>query len=178
MRIHILLALAAPALCLAQQPDLKSMSGHARALQNNVKNNIIKSAEKMPEANYSFRPTTEVRSFAELMGHIAEDNYVFCSAALSEKNPAEGIEDAIKKDPKKTKAGIVETLKASFTYCDKAYAALDDKNAADPVKFFNRERARIGVLSFNTSHDFEHYGNIVTYLRLKNIVPPSSEQSN
>ena len=166
------------AFCMAQAPDLTSLSGHARALQSNVKANILKSAQKMPEAGYGFRPTTEVRSFRELMGHIAEDNYVFCSAAMGEKNPAEGLEDAIKKDATKTKAAIVETLTTSFAYCDKAYAALTDKNSADPVKFFNRDRVRLGVLSFNTSHDFEHYGNIVTYLRLKNLVPPSSERSN
>ena len=154
------------------------MSGNARALQSTVKGYILKAAEKMPEANYSFRPTAEVRSFAELIGHVAEDNYVFCSAVIGEKTPGDGIEDAIKKDAKKTKASIVETLTASFAYCDKAYAALDDKNATDLIKFFNRDRVRIGVLSFNTSHDFEHYGNIVTYLRLKSVVPPSSERSN
>jgi uncharacterized damage-inducible protein DinB len=169
----------AAAVCLAQPADLMTLSGHARSLQNTVKNYITKSADKMPEADYGFRPTPDVRSFAELIGHITEDNYVFCSAVLGDKKHAgTGVEEAIKKDPKKTKASIVEGLTASFAYCDKAYAALDDKNASDPVSFFGQNRVRLGVLSFNTSHDFEHYGNIVTYLRLKKIVPPSSERRN
>ena len=177
MRTLVLLA-ATAGLCLSQPPDLKSMSGHARALQSQVKVNVVKSAEKMPAEDYSFRPTPDIRSYAELVAHVADANYLFCSSALGEKDPGLKIEEGVKKDATKPKAALVEALKASFAYCDKAYAALDDKNAGDPVKFFGRDRARIGVLSFNTSHDFEHYGNIVTYLRLKKIVPPSSERSN
>ena len=177
MRTLLLLATTA-GLCLAQPPDLKSMSGHARSLQSQVKVNIERAAEKMPAEDYSFRPTPEIRSYAELIAHVADANYLFCSAAMAEKNPGMKVEDSVKKDPAKPKAAIVEALTASFTYCDKAFAALTDKNAGDAVKFFGQDRARIGVLSFNTSHDFEHYGNIVTYLRLKKIVPPSSERSN
>ena len=154
------------------------MSGHARALQNLVKTNIVKAAEKMPAEDYSFRPTLDIRSYAELIAHAADANYLFCSASLGEKSPSPGVEESVKKDSAKTKAFIIENLAASFAYCDKAFAALDEKNASDPVKFFGQDRARIGVLSFETSHLFEHYGNIVTYLRLKKIVPPSSERSN
>ena len=154
------------------------MSGHTRALQSQAKLNIIKAAEKMPAGDYSFRPTPDVRSYAELIAHVADANYLFCSASLGEKNADLKIEDGVKKDATKPKAALVEALNASFAYCDKAYMALTDQNAAEPVKFFGQDRARIGVLSFNTSHAFEHYGNIVTYLRLKKIVPPSSERSN
>ena len=177
MRTILLLA-AGAGLCLCQPPDLKSLSGHARALQSQVKTNVMKAAEKMPAEDYSFKPTPDIRSYAELIAHVADANYLFCSASLVEKSSEPSLEDAVKKDPKKTKAAIVEALTASFAYCDKAYAALDDKNASEPVKFFGQERARLGVLSFNTSHSFEHYGNIVTYLRLKKIVPPSSERRN
>ena len=72
------------------------------------------------------------------MGHIAEDHYVFCSAAMGEKNSVDGLEAAIKKDHTKTKAAIVETLTIPFAYCDKACAALNDKNTVDPVKFQSR----------------------------------------
>lgn len=150
------------------------MSGHARSLQSQVKTNIIKSAEKMPAEDYSFRPTPDVRSYAELIAHVADANRLFCAASLGEKGPTVSVEQGVKKDPSTSKASIVEALTAAFDYCDKAFAALTDQNAADPVKFFGQDRVRIGVLSFNTSHDFEHYGNIVTYLRLKKIVPPSS----
>ena len=178
MRTFLLLAVTA-GLCLSQPPDFKSPSGHARALQAQVKGVVIKSAEKMPAEDYGFRPTPEIRSYAELIAHVADANYAFCSASLVEKNPDLKIEAGVKKDPAaKPKAALVEALAASFAYCDKAYAALTDVNSTEAVKFFGGERARIGVLSFNTSHTFEHYGNIVTYLRMKKIVPPSSERSN
>ena len=177
MRTLLLLAVTA-GLCLSQPPDLKSMSGHARSLQSQVKVNIVKAAEKMPAEDYSYRPTPDIRSYAELIAHVADANYLFCSAALNDKNPGQKTEEAVKKDATKPKAAIIEALTTSFAYCDKAYAAMTDQNASEPVKFFGQERARIGVLSFNTSHNFEHYGNIVTYLRMKKIVPPSSERSN
>jgi uncharacterized damage-inducible protein DinB len=169
--ILALCAIALPVLCQSQQPDLKSISGHAKSLEKMAQSNILKSAEKMPEENYSFKPTPDIRSYAELIGHVADASYMFCSASLGEKSPA----TASAEKTMKTKAALVEALTAAFAYCDKAYAALTDENAGQTVKFFGGERAREGVLSFNTAHLMEHYGNIVTYLRLKNIVPPSSE---
>ncbi len=183
MRTFPLLAVTA-ALCLSQPgmsqpPDFKSLAGHARALQAQVKGVVIKSAEKMPAEDYAFRPTPEIRSYAELIAHVADANYAFCSASRVEKNPDLKIEAAVKKDAAaKSKAALVAALTASFAYCDEAYAALSEANGTEVVKFFGGERARLGVLSFNTSHTFEHYGNIVTYLRMKKIVPPSSERSN
>ena len=175
----MLLLATTAGLCLCQPPDVKSISGHARSLQNQIKINVIKAAEKMPAEEYSFRPTPEIRSYGELIAHVADANYLFCSAALGEKNAGPKLEDAVKKDAaSKSKAAIVEALTASFAYCDKAFSSLTDQSASETVKFFGQDRARIGVLSFNTSHDFEHYGNIVTYLRLKKIVPPSSERNN
>ncbi|MDQ6666296.1 MAG: DinB family protein [Acidobacteriota bacterium] len=135
-----------------------------------VKNNIIKAAEKMPEENYAFKPTPEVRSFGQLVGHVADAQYGFCSAASGEKNPAPGIEKG-----KTSKADLVQGLKDGFAYCDKVYDGMTDAQAAQIVKFFGRDSAKLTVLSFNTAHDDEHYGNMVTYMRLKNIVPPSSE---
>ena len=162
-----------PILCQAQaqQPDVKTISGHAQSLEAMAQTNILKSAEKMPEANYSFKPTPDIRSYAELIGHVADASYMFCSSSLGEKSPATSSAEKTLK----TKAALVEALTASFAYCDKAFAALNDENAGQSVKFFGSERARVGVLSFQTAHLFEHYGNIITYLRLKNIVPPSSE---
>jgi uncharacterized damage-inducible protein DinB len=154
----------------AQSPDLKSLAGGARAYQNQVKSAIQRSAEKMPDENFAFKPTPDVRSYAQILGHVADAQYSFCSAALGEKNPALGIEKT-----KSTKAELVGALQDAFAYCDKAYAALSDANAGEVLKFGNGERSRLNILSFNTMHDFEHYGNLVTYLRLKGIVPPSSE---
>jgi uncharacterized damage-inducible protein DinB len=168
MRLLTLSVFAAAAL-FAQAPDMKTLSGGQAALQNIVKNNILKSADKMPEEHYAFKPTPEVRSFGQLIGHIADAQYLFCSAALGEKNPAPGIEKS-----KTTKADLSAAVKEAFAYCDKAYALSDDQ-VTQAVKFFGAERTKLGVLSFNSMHNMEHYGNIVTYMRLKGLVPPSSE---
>jgi uncharacterized damage-inducible protein DinB len=135
-----------------------------------VKNNLVKAAEKMPEENYAFKPAPEVRSFGQIVGHVADAQYLFCSAALGEKNPAPGIEKS-----KTTKADLVQALNEAFAYCDKAYNGMTDAHAAEMVKFFGRDQAKLTVLAFNNAHNDEHYGNIVTYMRMKGLVPPSSE---
>ena len=155
---------------MAQAPDLKTLAGGATAYQNQVKGVIQRSAEKMPELNFGYKPVPEVRSFGQILGHVADAQYTFCSAALGEKNPALGIEKS-----KSTKEDLVKALQDAFAYCDKAYAALTDANAAEVLKFGNGERTRLNILSFNTAHNFEHYGNLVTYMREKGLVPPSSE---
>ena len=135
-----------------------------------VKNNLVRGAEKMPEENYSFKPTPDVRSFGQIIGHVADAQYMICSAVLGEKNPAPDIEKN-----KTSKADLVQALKDALAYCDKAYDGLTDAQAAQTVKFFGRDQAKATVLSFNTMHNMEHYGNMVTYLRLKGLVPPTSE---
>lgn len=140
-------------------------------LYDMVKDYILRAADKMPEEMYSFRPTPEVRSFGQLLGHIADAQYLFCSAVLEKPNPRPGIEKT-----KTSKSDLIQALKEAFAYCDAAYAGLTDEDLAKTVKFFGREQAKVTVLSFNTAHNNEHYGNIVTYLRMKGIVPPSSER--
>jgi uncharacterized damage-inducible protein DinB len=147
------------------------ISAGQKFLNNMTTNNIIRSAEKMPEENYSFKPTPDVRSFGQLIGHVADAQYLFCSAVLGKANPALGIEKS-----KTSKADLVQALKDGFSYCDDAYNGLTDAQAGELVKFFGNEQAKTTVLAFNTAHNNEHYGNIVTYLRLKGLVPPSSER--
>jgi uncharacterized damage-inducible protein DinB len=155
------------ACALAQNP----ISTETKQLYTQIKNNILKSAEKMPEENYAFKPTPEVRSFGQLIGHVADAQYLFCSAAKGETKQS-NIEKT-----KTSKADLVAALKDAFSYCDGAYNELTDASAAQMVKFFGRDRTRMGTLNFNVAHDNEHYGNIVTYMRLKGLVPPSSESS-
>jgi uncharacterized damage-inducible protein DinB len=157
----------------AQQapPPSDPLSAGAKGFYNLVKNNILKSADKMPEENYAFKPTPDVRSFGQILGHVADAQYLFCSPVLGEKNPAPGIEKS-----KTSKADLVQALNDAFAYCDKAYNGMTDAHAADIVKFFGRDQAKLSVLSFNNGHNDEHYGNLVTYLRIKGLVPPSSEQ--
>ena len=143
----------------------------ARAAYEGVKDFITRAAEQMPEAEYAFKPTPEVRSFGQLVGHIANANYMLCSMGLGEQNPSrENIETA-----RTTKAALVEALKASFTYCDRAYAMADAELIGHPLTVFGMQTTRLGALTFNAAHDFEHYGNMVTYMRLKGMTPPSSQ---
>jgi uncharacterized damage-inducible protein DinB len=155
----------------AQGPAAQNpIAAGQKMLYSMIKNNIIRSAEKMPETDYSFKPTPEVRSFGQLIGHVADSQYTFCAAVLGTPNPAPGIEKS-----KTTKADLVQAVKDAFAFCDPAYDGLADTQAAASVKFFGGDQAKVTVLAFNTAHDNEHYGNIVTYLRMKGQVPPSSE---
>jgi uncharacterized damage-inducible protein DinB len=136
-----------------------------------VSGEVIAAAEKMPEQNYSFKPTPEVRSFGQLVGHVADAQYLFCSMATGEPNPKKAIEKTMT-----TKADLVSALKDAVAYCNKAYAGMTDAQGSQMVKMFNYDLARLTVFSVNTAHTDEHYGNMVTYLRIKGIVPPSSEK--
>lgn len=130
----------------------------------------IAAAEKMPEENYSFKPAPDVRTFGQLVGHYADAQYLFCSLALGEKNPNPGIEKN-----KTTKADLVQAIKDAVAYCNKAYDGMTDAQATEMVKLFGRDAPKLTVLTLNTAHSDEHYGNMVTYLRIKGIVPPTSE---
>jgi len=160
-------ALAVPVAPAAAQGSAVSGLG---AAYHAVHGFVVGAAEAMPEANYSFKPTPEVRSFGQLIGHIANANYMFCSTATGEKSPnAEDFEKVA------DKAALVAAVKASFDYCTKAHGMTDAKGV-ESISLFGMDMNRLGVLAFNTAHDYEHYGNIVTYMRLKGLVPPSSQQ--
>jgi uncharacterized damage-inducible protein DinB len=131
---------------------------------------VVAAAEKMPEENYSFKPTPEVRTFGQIVGHVADASYMFCSQAMGEANPAKNIEKT-----KTSKADLVTALKDGVAYCNKAFDSMTDTKGSQLVKFFNFDLAKLTLFSINTAHTDEHYGNMVTYLRLKGIVPPTSE---
>jgi uncharacterized damage-inducible protein DinB len=136
-----------------------------------VKDVLLKAAEKMPEENYSFKPVDTVRSYGQIVGHVADAQYLFCSIALGDKNPAPNIEHS-----KSSKADLIAALNTAFAYCDKAYDGMTDATAVQPIKLFGNDAPRLSALTVNNMHDLEHYGNLATYMRIKNIVPPSSEQ--
>jgi uncharacterized damage-inducible protein DinB len=171
----ILIALAAgPVALLAQTPAAASsnpITASEKGFYNLVSGEVIAAAEKMPEQNYSFKPTPEVRSFGQLVGHVADAQYFFCSTATGEANPMKGIEKT-----KTSKADLVAALKDAVAYCNKAYASMTDAQGSQTVKMMNYDLAKLTVLSVNTAHTDEHYGNMVTYLRIKGIIPPSSEK--
>ena len=135
-----------------------------------VKAILLRSAEKMPEENYNFKPTDTVRSYGQIVGHVADAQYLFCSIALGEKNPAPKIEQT-----RTSKADLIAALKEAFSYCDKAYDGMTDASASQMVQLFGSDTPKLGVLNVNNMHSVEHYGNLITYMLLKNIVPPTSE---
>lgn len=132
---------------------------------------IAKAAEQMPEADYAFKPTPDVRSFAQLIGHLAGSQDYICAAALGDT--AASPEDAIEKNVT-AKARLVAAVKASTDRCVRAYTQ-QDAELPGATKLFGMKATRLSALLRNTVHDGEHYGNIVTYMRLKKMVPPSSQ---
>jgi uncharacterized damage-inducible protein DinB len=147
-----------------------SLTADARSAWTSISSNLVKAAEKMPEADYAFRPTATVRSFGELIGHVTGAHYGICSSLGGEKMAKQ---DAGNKPT--TKADLVAALKQSVASCTAVVDALADPQAAETVKFYGRDMARLSVLHMNIAHDNLHYGNLVTYLRIKGLVPPSSE---
>ena len=141
-----------------------------RPLYMQVRGYVTRSAEQMPEEQYGYRPTPEVRSFGEILGHVINDHYSFCSAARDEENP--WTEDAEKLA---TKAEIVRALERSYAYCDGLYSTMTPEELGRPTSAFRGQRNRLFPLVYNLSHDFEHYGNLITYFRLNGMVPPSSQ---
>ncbi len=166
LQTSMLLA-AASFSALAQTPS--PLAGSI-GIFNNVKNNVLRSADKVSDELWNYKPTPEIRSFGELFAHIADGQYEFCSPV---KDGKATTLDNVEKTTK-TKAQVVAKLKEAFAYCDSAWAMLTPENALQPPAPGGR-MTRIGSMDFNTAHTFEHYGNLVTYMRLKGIVPPSSE---
>jgi uncharacterized damage-inducible protein DinB len=173
-RIALFLTLCCAAPALAQAPNDPPPTNFAVSATGsawkNVTDYLQKAAEQFPESDYAYKPTPEVRSFGELIGHVAGSQKMFCAAALGEEQPAE---DAVEKSAK-SKAALVAALKESSEYCTRAYAQTD-MQAQSMVKMFGQQMSKLDVLVMNATHDNEHYGNIVTYMRLKGMVPPSSQ---
>lgn len=168
MRILTLASAAAVSL-LAQTPD-KPLVSSAKAMFLQTKDVITRSAEKMPEEHYSFKPVPEVRSFAQVLGHIADAQYPICSAPTGTRKAPPGVEKS-----KTAKADIVAALGAAFSFCEEVINGMTEAQAVEMMSFFGGQRTKVSIIDFNTAHNFEHYGNLVTYMRLKGIVPPSSE---
>ena len=146
------------------------LSTYNKGVYGGIKIVLLRSAEKMPEENYKFRPTEAVRSYGRIIGHVADAQYLFCSIVLGEKNPAPKIEQT-----KTSKADLIAALKEAFAYCDRACDGMTDASATQMVTLFGGDTPKLGALSVNNMHTIEHYGNLVTYMRMKNIVPPTSE---
>ena len=132
--------------------------------RSNMQDKIMKSAAEMPESKYSYRPTKDVRSFAEILNHVADISYILCSNVKGEANPATAT-------AKGSKTEIMAYLKGSFDYCDGVYSGFTDAHLNDPADFWGAKTNKMFVLTQVGNHDALHYGNLVTYLRLNGLVP-------
>jgi len=158
----------------ARPTSPQPVSDAVRASWETSKKNIRDSADLVAEAHYSFKPVDTVRTFGQIVAHVAGANYEFCAAAKGEKSPkAENAFEGLA-----TKVAILQAWNDSVAYCDAAYKALTDKSAAEPINmpFNGGKGVRIATLLGNIEHLGEHYGNLVTYMRLKGIVPPTSRR--
>ena len=162
--LFFLLAASLPA------QDSNPLSADVKRAYADVKTNILRSAEKMPEANYDFRPAPRVRTFGQILGHIAEEQYLYFCAPLKGEQKSVDIERT-----KTTKPDLIAALHESFAYCDSVYDKMTDAQAAEIVNTGGSKSTRLRLLWMNIVHDESHYGNLVTYLRMKGIVPPSTE---
>jgi uncharacterized damage-inducible protein DinB len=166
MRTRLSVALALLALPAAASAQTVAT---LNPLYQMVKGYIIKSAEQMPAENYSFKPVPTVRSFGQIVGHLANENFQMCAAAKGEART--GVQDFEKTTDK---AALVKALKDAMAYCDPLYTMADSAFEGS-TELFGMKMTRLGVLALNVTHDNEHYGNFITYLRIKGLVPPSSQ---
>ena len=171
----VMMTLAVPA--AAQQNPPSPFPTYLQGQYANLKKFIMGSAEKMPAEHFSFRPSPDVRTYAELFGHTMQAQFGYCSTVKGVANPTAGKElEKIVTD----KAGVIQMVKDAFEYCDEPFAKLTNENALEMITAgtppYQRQIARANQLTMLVVHGNEHYGNLVTYMRIKGIVPPSSSQ--
>ena len=149
------------------------LSATLKSMWDGIKVNLVESAAKMPEADFAFQPTKEVRTFGQIVAHVANSTFSYCARGKGEDNPN-------KVDFEKTltsKADLVKALNDATAYCDGVYGGMTDAAAMEMVKTGQTLAPKVRFLITNISHDNEHYGNFVTYMRLKGLVPPSTERA-
>jgi uncharacterized damage-inducible protein DinB len=155
-----------------------SLAGSAKAMHAMIRRDLAEAAENMPADEYAFRPTPQLRTFGQIIGHVANANFFFCSQVAGEKSPATADYKQIA-----DKAALVKALNDSLAYCDRVYAATTDANFVQPVQIANvggtgsTDTVRGAMLMYNITHNNEHYGNLVVYMRLKGHVPPSTARA-
>jgi hypothetical protein len=163
----MMFAAALTGACAIQAQAADTLSMEAKQNYNQIKNNILKMAEGMPEENYGFKATPDVRTFGQLIGHIADAQMGTCSAVNGEMKQ-------LGASSKTSKADLVAALKQSNDECDKSFAGLTDESATQMVKTRRGERSKLGTLTGVVIHDNEEYGYTAVYMRLKGLTPPSS----
>ena len=134
-----------------------------------VKGYVVKAAQEMPAADYGFRPTPKIRTFGQIVGHVADAEYGFCAGLRGAPSPQKNSAEKLA-----TKAELVKAVSASFAYCEAPFREARDAAMNDKVSMFDETHTRLYSMVSNVSHTNLHYGNMVIYLRLRGLVPPSS----
>jgi uncharacterized damage-inducible protein DinB len=157
----------------APAPQKISLATGLQRAYNNIKLNLTEAAQKVSEADYTFQVTKEVRTFGQLLGHTANAQFGACAAAKGVPNPNQGNDN----EKKANKAEFVKALADSFAFCDDAFSSLTDASAVEFVRQGQNEVARGSVLAGLIAHSNEEYGTMVPYMRLKGLIPPSTERT-
>lgn len=155
----------------ASDSTANPLSTSVRHSYDNDKRNLLDAAQKVPEADYSFKPTPDIRTFAEVLNHIASSQMHTCSTILGSSmrysSPAANA----------SKDNVVAALKASFEECDRAYGSITDTTGMQTVSTYRGQVPKLAALMMNNEHDSEEYGVLTVYMRLKDIVPPSTARA-
>jgi uncharacterized damage-inducible protein DinB len=175
MTFTLVLLAAPPQAPTSPAVDRTSQTGGATYTYENIKSYIMKSAAKMPAEHFGFQPTPDVRSFGQILAHIADANHLLCSPAAGVASAHGSTMNKIEQE-KLGREPLLGRLEESFKVCDAAHKQLTEANMGEMLPLMTSKRTRLGLLWFHISHAFEHYGNLVTYMRLKGVVPPSSER--
>ena len=159
----------------AQAPAAGQKVGLATSMQNayaTLKGNLTQAAEKMPEADYGFKPAPDpdLRTFGQWIGHQTDNQFLNCATLKGVPNPS----PAQSNEKKTTKTELVKALADAFAFCDGALSSLTDQNALQLIKQGDGETARGGVASALLSHGLESYGIVVVYMRAKGVAPPAA----
>jgi len=165
----IMFTAALSGICALQALAADPLSTEAKQAYNRIRNNLLKMAEKMPDEDYNFKPTPDIKTFGQNVAHVADAQMGACSAVNGEPKSAGAAS-------KTSKADLVAALKESIAACDKAFESLTDATATQMIKTRRGEQTKLGALVGNTAHINEMYGYMAVYMRLKGIVPPSSER--
>ena len=174
LALSLVLLAALPTQALAQNgagPD-EPVTASLKGLHDITQTHLMKTAEMLDDDLFGYQPTVSVRTAGQILAHVANAQFAFCSAAAGQASPnTTNYEESAT-----TPEAVIEALRAGFAYCDEVYAGMTDEDGAQMRNFFGQEMAASAILAFNAAHNYEHYGNLVTYLRINGLTPPSSQQ--
>jgi hypothetical protein len=180
IKLHAILILALPASLAAQQPAANPITTTFRTRTMALQRNLAQAFDSIPESKFGYKPTPAQLTVGYIAQHLASDNYLFCNAfgdmkaTLPEKDTQ--TPDSVKaKWPKDT---LVAKLKTSLTFCENAFAQLDDSKLADQVSMSfggnTRSVIRVSMVLGHALDMADHYSQISNYMRLNNILPPTA----